>query len=309
MSRNLSLAAAAIMTLAGCVPANTPGAPDGAASQSTSSETTITSSSVSSAYSSEVASMGPPVSSSDGASSSIPNISTTDDIIFIEDFESGANGQIPSGWGSFTNYTPNLSSANQTVFVDSANARSGQKSLKVNGGANGPSQIFKALPSNLDQLYMRAWFYMSASMGNHPTDNHEHIMGTRRSENDAGQEIRVGQGKGHLGFSLVTQNPSYDAISPASGQWNSGPSTPTNGWYCVEAGFDPSQPYDELYMWVDGVEVNAVRDASDWHQNVHASWMDGLMNYAFFGWHSFSGRSTEMWIDDIVVSTQPIGCN
>ena len=41
-------------------------------------------------------------------------------------------------------------------------------------------------------------------------------------------------------------------------------------------------------------------------ENAPAPFTEG---YAFFGWHSFSGRSMNMWIDDIVVSDKKIGCN
>jgi len=36
--------------------------------------------------------------------------------------------------------------------------------------------------------------------------------------------------------------------------------------------------------------------------------MSDKFNYVMFGFHSFSGRNADVWMDDIVVSTQPIGC-
>lgn len=300
MIRNL-VVVSAVMSLAACVPPSTPGNPDGAGTSSSSSSSTVQTSSPDAST---------PASSSSSSESSVssPGSNPGAGVIFTEDFESGSEGAVPSGWDTFTGYVPNQNNANQSVSVTSARAHSGSKSLHVASGT-GPSQILKRLPSDIDQLYMRAWFYMDRSMGNDPTDNHEHIMGTKKDENgsfSANNEIRIGQGKGHLGFNLV---PESDAISPTMEKWNSGPSTPVNQWYCVEAGFDPSKSYDELYMWVDGVQVNAVQDASDWHAPVGNSWMDGLLGYAFFGWHSFSGHNVEMWIDDIVVSSEPIGCN
>lgn len=305
MIRNLLIAATASAVVA-CVPAGTPENPKSSASISSASAPHVTSS--------EAAE--PPSSAAVVSSSSAAATNTGAGVIFTEDFESGSNGQVPAGWQTFTGYVPNQSNANQSLSVDTTRAHSGSKSLKVKGDANQPSQILKKLPGDIDQLYMRAWFYMSRKLGNDPSDNHEHIMGTRKDSGgdrafaSAEAEIRIGQGKGHLGYSLPSIG---DAISPpdVAGQFPSsgGPQTPTNEWFCVEAGFDPSQPYDELYMWVNDSLVNSVEDASDWHTSVGSSWMNGLLGYAFFGWHSFSGHSTEMWIDDIVVSSEPIGCN
>ena len=164
---------------------------------------------------------------------------------------------------------------------------------------------------------MRAWFYMSRSLGNDASDNHEHLMGVKSYEGgdvsssfSANSEARIGQGKGHLGFNVV---PDSDAISPPLDQWYSGPSTPEDAWFCVEAELNPlslSGGYDTMLMYVDGQEVNAVRSASDWHvDSVGAGWLANKLGYVIFGWHSFSSHTVEMWVDDIVVSTQPIGCN
>ncbi len=303
MIRNLCLIAAAT-TLAACVPAPTPG--------NTSSEGVSSESSSAAISHSSQSSVAPTTSSSVAMSSSSSSGNTGAGVIFSENFESGTNGQLPSGWETFTGYVPNQSNAAQYLSVDSSRAHSGSKSLHVKGDSNGPQQIVKKLPGNIDQLYIRAWFYMSVSMGNMSSDNHEHIMGTKRVESDpnrpftADNEIRIGQGKGHLGYNLPGIS---DAISPKYEEWGTGPTTPANQWFCVEAEFDKTPSYDQLYMNVNGQEVNAVTDASNWHAPVGANWMDGLLGYAFFGWHSFSGRANNMWIDDVVVSTQPIGCN
>ncbi len=239
-------------------------------------------------------------------------------VLFSMDFEGESLDTVPAGWHSFVGYVPNGNNnrnGNTYALVDNQQARSGSMALKV--GGNGPAQIVKRLPENPGEIYMRAWFYMDIAIGSDASDNHEHMMGVKQYEGgadnssfSANNEARIGQGKGHLGFNVV---PNSDAISPTMERWYSGPTTPVNEWYCIEAHLNPlstSGGYDSMVMYLNGEEVNAVRSASDWHvDSVSANWLADKMGYAMFGWHSFSNHSVEMWVDDIVVSTQAIGCN
>jgi hypothetical protein len=40
-----------------------------------------------------------------------------------------------------------------------------------------------------------------------------------------------------------------------------------------------------------------------------ATWMTGKFVQFIMGWQSFSGIDTDLWIDDVALSTAPIGCN
>ena|GEM_PF-2235273 len=225
----------------------------------------------------------------------------------VEDFEQSALNTVPEGWRTFVGYVPDNNNSASQVFVDDTRAYTGAKSLKVDGGT-GPAQIVKAIPAGVERVYMRAWIYMDRAMGSDSTDNHDHIFAIKQDENgsfSANNEIRVGQGKGHLGFNLV---PDSDAISPPANKWFTGPQTPVNQWYCAEAAFITDTAFDEVHFYVDGELVNSAKSAADWHAPVTADWLEGDLGFAAFGWQSFSQHETTMWIDDIVVSEQPIGC-
>ena len=227
-------------------------------------------------------------------------------MLFSETFENGAVNTQPSGWENFIGWVPNNGNTvtgAQYALIDSTKFYSGGKSIHFKGGA-APAQIIRALPAGTQRLYTRAYVNMSVAMGNVAGDNHEHILGLKKTK-DANDEIRVGQIKGVLGTNHIPS----DNIAPKQSQWWSGPQMAANTWYCVEVDYLADQAYDTLKMRVNGTEVHSITSSSDWNNGaLAADWMSDKFNYVMFGFHSFSGRSADVWMDDIVVSTQPIGC-
>jgi polyisoprenoid-binding protein YceI len=227
-------------------------------------------------------------------------------VLFSDTFETGAVNTQPAGWENFIGWVPNngnTATGAQYALIDSSKSYNGSKSIHFKGGA-APAQIMRKLPANTQRIYTRAYVNMSKVLGNDPGDNHEHIMGLKKTP-DANDEIRVGQIKGVLGTNHIPS----DNIAPKMSQWNSGPQMKANTWYCVETAYLADMPYDSLYMYVDGALVHSITSAADWNNGaLAADWMSDKFNYVMFGWHSFSGNNADVWMDDIVVSTQPIGC-
>jgi polyisoprenoid-binding protein YceI len=227
-------------------------------------------------------------------------------VLFSETFENGTVNTQPAGWQNFIGWVPNNGNTvtgAQYALIDSAKAYNGGKSIHFKGGA-APAQIVRALPAGTQRLYTRAYVNMSVAMGNVAGDNHEHIFGIKKTF-DANNEVRVGQIKGVLGTNHVDS----DNIAPKQDKWWSGPQMAANTWYCVEVDYLADQAYDTLKMRVNGTEVHSITSANDWNNGaLPADWMSDRFNYVMFGFHSFSGRSADVWMDDIVVSTQPIGC-
>lgn len=227
-------------------------------------------------------------------------------VLFQDTFESGVVNTQPAGWDNFIGWVHNngntLSGA-QYALIDSTKSYNGGKSVHFKGGA-APAQIIRALPAGTQRLYTRAYVNMSKPMGAVAGDNHEHIFGLKKTL-DANNEIRVGQIKGVLGTNHIPS----DNIAPKMDQWFKGPQMAANTWHCVETAYLADQAYDTLYMWVNGNLVHTIDSADDWNNGaLAADWMSDKFNYVMFGFHSFSGNSADVWMDDIVVSTQPIGC-
>jgi polyisoprenoid-binding protein YceI len=227
-------------------------------------------------------------------------------VLFSENFETGTVNTQPAGWENFISWVhnnSNTSSGAQYALIDNSKSYNGSNAIHFKGGA-APAQIIRALPAGVQRLYTRAYVNMSRPMGNVAGDNHEHIFGLKKTP-DANNEIRVGQIKGVLGTNHIPS----DNIAPKMSQWFSGPQMAANTWHCVETAYLADQAYDSLYMWVNGNLVHSITSAADWNNGaLAADWMSDKFTYVMFGFHSFSGNSADVWMDDIVVSTQPIGC-
>ncbi len=225
-------------------------------------------------------------------------------VIFSDTFEDGGLDTQPAGWDNFLgyNYNTNNSVSNDNyALIDDTYAYNGSQSIHFKGSL---AQIVRALPANTQRVYLRAYVRMSKQMGNVAGDNHEHIMGIKKTQ-DANNEVRIGQIKGVLG----TNDVPTDNIAPKQAQWESGKALLADTWYCVETGLYADTTYDEVHLWVDGEEVHSITSASDWNNGALSSdWMSDKFNYVMFGFQSFSGNTADIWMDDIVVSTEPVGC-
>ena len=292
---------AAQLTASGTLVRNNMISQNGGAVTSSSAPASVASSSRSSTPSSAAPSS---VASSSAATTS--SVNNGAGVLFSETFENGTVGSQPAGWQNFIGWVPNNNNSatgSEYALIDSSKSYNGGKSIHFKGGA-APAQIVRALPAGTQRLYTRAYVNMSVAMGNVAGDNHEHIFGLKKTF-DANDEIRVGQIKGVLGTNHIPS----DNIAPKMDKWYSGPQMAANTWYCVEVDYLADQAYDTLKMRVNGNEVHSITSSADWNNGaLAANWMSDKFNYVMFGFHSFSGRSADVWMDDIVVSTQPIGC-
>ena len=89
-----------------------------------------------------------------------------------------------------------------------------------------------------------------------------------------------------------------------------GPIVSANAWHCIEVEFAGDATYNSLYAWADGTLVHSITAATDWQNGaLPANWMNGMFVDVKFGWQSFSSAANDVWMDDLVLSTGPIGCN
>ena len=240
----------------------------------------------------------------------------TEAILFSEDFEAATDGKVPANWDSFVGYVvnpeSNTSTAEAYAIADGSKSHGGSKALHVKGGQT-PAMLTRPLPSGTNKIYMRAYIWLTGQLGHTPNNNHETLIGIRGKAGSAGDEVRFGQIKGALGtnevHSTVKTFPS-DNISPKQEQWGKGPVIPAGAWNCVEVAFVGDTANHEVRAWNDGTEIHVVNGPDQWENGLMpANFLDGNFKEFIIGWHSFSSFENELWIDDIVVATERVGCN
>ncbi len=227
-------------------------------------------------------------------------------VLFSDDFESGTVGAGPEGWDTFVAWVANGGnpSGETSALISSEQSVSGSQSIHFSGGSN-PAQIVWPLPDGTNKVYLTAWVYMTRQLGENPGDNHEHIFAIRGEPGSANNEVRFGEIKGTIGTNEVPS----DNITPLMDQWGMGPALPANTWICFEVGFIADQMPHELHAWADGQLVHSITAADQWQNGAMPdNWMDGKFVEAVFGWHSFSSNDIDVWMDDIIISTDRQGC-
>jgi len=239
---------------------------------------------------------------------------------FFDDFEAGAPGTQPASWDSWINYSNqagNTAGNAQFALLDNTDRFRGNQSIHFHAeGATQPAMLTFPLPQGLTRVHVRAFVKTTKQIGNQTPDqvsNHETLIGLRATPNDGNFEIRFGGAKGALGFNIVGPGRN-DAVAPGQALWGSAPAITPNEWHCVELAFiNDNTQSPQARASVDGQEVRAVTQLGDWHVPLSGegtTWLNGMFNEVMLGWQSFSpAPGNDVWMDDIVLSESPVGCD
>ena len=261
--------------------------------------------------------------------------------IFCEDFE-GANPK-----SHFDDYDGNSDTENQIVSDSGPALDSSNKVIRLRApaGQSGGADLFKVLPGSYDILYAR-WYFKYEHGFNFGAPNHGGglVAGDRNFVGSSG--VRP-TGSDFAGFYFEYQGNSarpyaygyyrgmyQDCSDPQGSCWgdslpcvyDSGqhyctkpqhrpvaplPTMVAGQWYCVEEMLDMGtptaggQPADgRLALWLDGEKLGEYNDL--WFRTTASLKIQNLWLslYHHDGTHSVEGEL----IDNVVVSTKPIGC-
>lgn len=233
---------------------------------------------------------------------------------FTDGFESDAVGSQPAGFGNLIDYLengPNPNSSGDLATVDTTHVHSGAHAVHfhVAAGTNNPSFLTYTLPTGTNTLYMRAWVYLSLQLGDNTAsqnDNHETLFALNGTPGNVNNEIRFGAIKGTIG---VNATPS-DNITPLQASWNGPPSIPATTWTCLEVAFLGAPTQNELHAWTNDVDLFDVTTPTQWQNGtMPMNWLSGDFVEVDFGWQSFSGFGADVWVDDLVLGNDRIGCD
>jgi hypothetical protein len=221
-----------------------------------------------------------------------------------EDFESGAID--PKIWTQHTTQGTSLT-------VDGTHVHGGAHALHVKmvAGGQGTAQIADAVtfPAKNNTFYTRAWIYFSPDL---PADNMggyhmAYLLAT--GNNDLGF-VEAGLGsagnKQYLGYSeYYGDGPDVHQHGPTFTEF--GPDSPTmivpQQWICLELMQGGDATTTHRRIWVDGKELP--EQVSDYSARKPPQF--SLMSIGVLQYHP-TPILTDVWVDDIRVSSARIGC-
>ena len=194
-----------------------------------------------------------------------------------------------------------------TASIDTAVARTGTRSLRVNGAVGYCNHVFVradgAVTGTAGQpTYVRFWVrHTTALPASHVT------FVALKDANDGGRDLRMGGQNGALQWNRASDDATLPEQSP-SGVALSRP-LPTGQWSCIEALVEPA---GRLTTWLDGAQVTGlVADGvpthdvdGQWHAK---AWTPRLVDLKL-GWESYGDGADTLWYDDVVVGTTRTGC-
>jgi hypothetical protein len=216
-----------------------------------------------------------------------PTPASCSELILCEDFESASGGvPDPATWTLVANYTYDVAQTD-LVQVGTEQKHGGAQALHV--AANGLAGIVTEIAAQ--KFYVRAFMRVDAAPVG-PV-----LMGIGTDHNSE-LRFRIQQNS----WGTVNIIPS-DAVLPQAARDGNCPTCPKvtpNEWFCMEFFVDAATK--SAGLWLDGVEsVNAqgLADFPGVGDPIHLR----------FGTMDLQGGSTGLWLDDIAVGAERIGCD
>jgi hypothetical protein len=245
--------------------------------------------------------------------------------LFCDDFESYTAGNAPGA-----PWTRQVSSGS-TAAVDTAQARSGTKSVKfVAASGSGSKTAYIRLASTATKtifpvtpnvVYGRMMFRLEAA----PTgDVHWTLLeGYGQVPGQSyhalyryGGQHPVMTGSTFVGSQLMAnyETPdSYSGTGPSTDCWKHASKVviPAGKWSCAEWQFDG--PNNAMHFWLDGAAVDSLTVTGTGEgcggQSASYVWTAPTFDRFDLGWESYQQDTARtIWIDDVVVSKTKIGC-
>ena len=268
-----------------------------------------------------------PVDASSAAGPGAPNVATASSEAcgtawLCDSFEDDTLGQAPGKpWRNETG------SSGASVSVDATRAFSGKHSVHVSApkGAAYRRGYFAiheppVFPAAAREMYGRAMVWLDAAPITPPGKDPVHwtfIQGEGRSANDTYNSLYRYGGQHQGGLGLMAN---FETTPPTrSDCWqHSASRLPVQTWACVEWHFAGAT--NQLEFWLDGEQLRdlsvtdrAVGAETGCLSNEHlgGQWLaPPAFQSLYLGWERYqeSVNDQNLWMDDVVVSSERVGC-
>ncbi|MCA9603295.1 MAG: hypothetical protein KC417_14780 [Myxococcales bacterium] len=263
---------------------------------------------------SEDASVTPPADAAVDAGDT-PTLPACDTAWLCDDFEGYTAGSMPNGrWSA--------SVANGgTVSIDTTRAASGTKSVhfSINAGADSNDTYRRAMMqvgqqgtviSGSNVVWGRMKMYLSA-VPTYPGSNAVHWTAIQGDGTVEGMGFRAFYRYGGMNGQKWLAN--YETSGVGSDCWNNAQSlAPVGKWACVEWRYNG--PNDEMNLYVDGQALNDMtvvgQGAGCISHGTGDKWYAPKFDIMKLGWESYQYMTNhvDLWIDDVAIDDQRIGC-
>ena len=207
-------------------------------------------------------------------------------------------GTTPAGW---TVGAENCTGTG-TATIDSTQAHSGSKSVRIDGGGGYCNHVFvgKQLPAGT------TWFRVWVKHLNAQPQNHTTFIAMNDSA-DGGRDLRIGGQNGVLMFNRESDDATLPAMSPVG--TSTSKALPTGSWQCLEYSVDGGNISTYLNgSLISGLVVDGTPTPDiDQQWLAKAGWKPTLTDLRL-GWESYGGDSDTLWYDDVAFGTSRQGC-
>lgn len=230
--------------------------------------------------------------------------------VLCEDFETyAAPADLAAVW------TTTVTAA--TMTVDTTKASHGAKALHIKAAAGTPVAVIAKQGAPLfpiagNVIFGRVMMWLTATPGGDYHWNNIQAAGDMPAATTWGKYGWGGQfGKVLAGYTVRTTQTATTATMDCSNP--SASAFPSQKWVCVEWQFDGTK--NEMHLWFDGtlltdVDVVGMGTRCVNNADLGKPWSAPTFSFLSLGWQQYQGSNgpLELWMDDVAVGTQRIGC-
>lgn len=235
-----------------------------------------------------------------------PGVSCAD-LPLCDGFEGAAAGGPPSP-ATWSVGAPNCSGTG-SLTVDGEVAHSGSKSVRIDGKGGYCNHVFfgnaAAISAIGKVVYGRMFVRFEDALG----QGHTTFLAMKDAA-DGGKDLRMGGQNDILMYNRESDDATLPVLSPAGTALSKAPAP--GAWTCIEFRIDGDQ--GTIGTWVDGAEVTglivdgtATPDVDQQWITQKPGWKPDLKDFRL-GWESYAGQDMTLWIDDVALAKDKIGC-
>jgi LysM repeat protein len=194
-------------------------------------------------------------------------------------------------------------SGSSTASIDNSMSTSSPNSLKIVGINGYCNHIF--LGTDLSSLisgdlYVRFRIRFSQALGS------GHVSFLTVRDSISGKNLRMGGQAGIMMWNRESDDATLPSLSPQGIALSFPPAI--NTWYCIEFSLVNTGGKTILTTWANGQKVVGMSVGNTEADNQWTRVSNYKPTDLKLGFEGYSGLDTNIWFDDLLVSSKPIGC-